>query len=126
MDDKVKTFGGPTDHLANERTFLAWIRTCIALMGFGFVIVKFGFFQKQPGKNEMPSEDGISAIIGIVMVALGTVMASLAYFRFRSVQKQLQSGKFSPSRWLLVTLAIGIVIASVLLVLYLLSDLKWQ
>jgi len=35
------------EHLANERTFLAWIRTSIALMGFGFVIVKFTLFLKQ-------------------------------------------------------------------------------
>ncbi|WP_167516127.1 MULTISPECIES: YidH family protein [Mucilaginibacter] len=33
-----------SDHLANERTFLAWIRTSIALMGFGFVVVKFSLF----------------------------------------------------------------------------------
>jgi putative membrane protein len=37
----------PADHLANERTFLAWIRTSIALMGFGFVIVKFALFIRQ-------------------------------------------------------------------------------
>lgn len=37
----------PSDHLANERTFLAWVRTSIALMGFGFVVVKFSLFIKQ-------------------------------------------------------------------------------
>ncbi len=35
---------GITDHLANKRTFLAWVRTGIALMGFGFVISKFEIF----------------------------------------------------------------------------------
>ena len=42
-----KKQGGPTDHLANERTFLAWIRTSIAIMAFGFVVVKFALFVKQ-------------------------------------------------------------------------------
>ncbi len=44
---KSKKSAGPADHLANERTFLAWIRTSIALMGFGFVIVKFALFIRE-------------------------------------------------------------------------------
>ena len=39
--------GKISDHLANERTFLAWIRTSVGLMGFGFVVVKFSIFLKQ-------------------------------------------------------------------------------
>jgi putative membrane protein len=65
---------GPADHLANERTFLAWIRTSIALMGFGFVIVKFALFIRQltlvlGEKATVPSK-GHSAEIGVTMVAL--------------------------------------------------------
>jgi putative membrane protein len=44
---KKNTFEKSREHLANERTFLAWIRTSIALMGFGFVIVKFTLFLKE-------------------------------------------------------------------------------
>ena len=47
-----------TDHLANERTFLAWIRTTLGIMAFGFVVEKFSFFIKQIatflGKTELP------------------------------------------------------------------------
>jgi putative membrane protein len=39
--------GSASDHLANERTFLAWIRTGIGIMAFGFVVVKFTLFVKQ-------------------------------------------------------------------------------
>ena len=46
MDTKEKRISGPTDYLANERTFLAWVQTGIALMGFGFVIVKFNFYER--------------------------------------------------------------------------------
>ncbi|MBB5439184.1 uncharacterized membrane protein YidH (DUF202 family) [Pedobacter sp. AK017] len=41
--------GNAGDHLANERTFLAWIRTSIGIMGFGFVVVKFSLFVRQIG-----------------------------------------------------------------------------
>ena len=39
-----RTTSGPSDYLAAERTFLAWIRTGLALMGFGFVVARFGLF----------------------------------------------------------------------------------
>ena len=80
-DLKVRKSAGPADHLANERTFLAWIRTSIALMGFGFVIVKFALFIRQisvalGNKVPVPGK-GYSAVIGVIMVALGAIMATL-------------------------------------------------
>ena len=77
-NDKVR------EHLANERTFLAWIRASIALMGFGFVIVKFAVFLRQASiilaekTPQLPR--GYSAQIGVGMVSLGAVVAALAYF----------------------------------------------
>jgi putative membrane protein len=47
MDRVKKNKGNPADHLANERTFLAWVRTSIGIMAFGFVVVKFSLFTKQ-------------------------------------------------------------------------------
>ena len=44
MVEKIKSQGSAGDHLANERTFLAWIRTSIGIMAFGFVVVKFSLF----------------------------------------------------------------------------------
>ena len=66
----------PSDHLANERTFLAWIRTGIAIMGFGFVVVKFALFIKQiplvvTTKQTYLPGSGHSNEIGIVLVVLG-------------------------------------------------------
>jgi putative membrane protein len=40
-----------SDHAANERTFLAWVRTAIAIMAFGFVVTKFDLFLKVVGQS---------------------------------------------------------------------------
>jgi putative membrane protein len=119
---------GPADYLANERTFLAWIRTSIALMGFGFVIVKFALFIRQISfalgeKMPLAPGKGYSALIGIVMVALGAVMASLAYVRYRTIDKQLSNDLYFPSRWLSLLVTLSLVIGAVLLVIYLLPSL---
>lgn len=128
MEERITKSGGPADHLANERTFLAWIRTSIALMGFGFVIVKFNLFVKQItffiSHNELPPTKGYSAWVGIIMVALGAIISILAYMRYRNIEKQLENGSFFPSSWLSVSLTIGILISSILLVIYLLPNLK--
>lgn len=115
---------GPNDYLANERTFLAWMRTAIALMGFGFVIVKFALFIREIsqalGTSVILPHRGYSTVIGIGMVGLGAVMAILAWLRYDHINKKLQQGHFFPSKWLSALLAFCIVAGSVLLVLYLL------
>ena len=116
-----------SDHLANERTFLAWIRTSIALMGFGFVVVKFSLFIKQlsivlAGKVILPGK-GFSASIGIALVAIGAVLALLSYLRYRHTEKQLLSKTYYPSFLLSLLLTIAIVLLSFLLLWYLLPNL---
>jgi len=117
----------PGDHLANERTFLAWIRTSIALMGFGFVIVKFALFIRQVsialGDKISTPPKGYSAIIGVAMVAMGAIMATLAYLRYRNIEKQLNDNNYFPSKLLSLLLTIAILIGSILLVLYLVPNI---
>ena len=117
---------GPSDHLANERTFLAWIRTSIALMGFGFVVVKFTLYLKQlslvlSSRIPVPSR-GFSIVIGILLVALGAVMALLGFLRYRHIERQLQNNQYFPSKTLSILLTIAMIVVSVLLVLYLLPN----
>ncbi|HJW17831.1 MAG TPA: DUF202 domain-containing protein [Flavisolibacter sp.] len=118
---------GPADYLANERTFLAWIRTSIALMGFGFVIVKFALFIRQItialGEKATVPAKGYSAIIGVTMVALGALMATFAFIRYRNIEKQLSNNAYFPSRWLSVMVTLSIIIGAVLLVLYLVPNI---
>jgi putative membrane protein len=119
---------GPADYLANERTFLAWIRTGIALMGFGFVIVKFSVFLRQTAlltNRQLPlPENRFSAVTGIVMVILGALVALLAYIRYRHIEKQLRQNDYFPSKWLSLMVTVAIVIGTILFVLFLLPGLS--
>ncbi len=115
------------EHLANERTFLAWIRTSIALIGLGFVIVKFTLFLKQisivlEDKMAIPVR-GYSGIIGVIMVAFGVILAMLAFWHFKKTGKQINNNTYQPSNLLSMILTLIILTGGVLLILYLLSNL---
>lgn len=115
-----------SDHLANERTFLAWIRTCIAIMALGFVVVKFSLFMRQLSlvlneKIVLPGK-GYSPLIGISLVIIGAVMTLLAFIRYRAIERHLLNGTYFPSFLLSLLLTLGIVLVSIVLVIYLLPN----
>jgi len=114
-------------HMANERTFLAWIRTSIAIMAFGFVVEKFSLFVKQMayylGKEAAPPPPGYSSIIGIVLVGLGVLMGLLAFVRYRAVERQIEENTYRPSVVLSVLLFLSVLSIGVFLMLYLVHSL---
>jgi putative membrane protein len=113
--------------MANERTFLAWIRTSIAIMAFGFVVEKFSLFVKQfayyLGKEAAPPPQGYSSMIGIVLVGLGVVMSVLAFIRYKKVERQIDDDSYQPSAILSVLLALSITAVGFFLVLYLVHSI---
>lgn len=121
-----KKFGGPNDHLANERTFLAWVRTSIGIMAFGFVVVKFSLFVKQfslmLGKDYAVKSHGLSAVAGITLVAVGAATVIFSWFRYRNIEKQLNEGTYGHSSGLLMALTGFIFLVSVLLIVYLVES----
>ena len=126
--EENKPTSNPSDHLANERTFLAWIRTSVAIMGFGFVVVKFALFIKQISlvlntKQTVLPGKGYSTQIGILLVAIGAFMALYSYLRYRNTEKQLLNKAYKPSQLPSLLLTLAIVIVGALLVIYLITGL---
>src|SRR5271156_7166100 len=77
--------GKPSDHLANERTFLAWIRTSISIIVFGFVVAKFGITLREFLRisGNAAHESGTSLMIGLGFMVMGIFMALVSGYRYR-------------------------------------------
>jgi len=118
------------DHMANERTFLAWIRTSLGIMAFGFVVEKFAFFIKQLAvvldksgsplhAAEHPSLQGYSTVFGIGLVAVGALMTLFAYVKFYKTEKQIDDNTSNRSNVLDLFLALLVIFIAIFLVFYL-------
>lgn len=86
----------PTDYLAAERTFLAWLRTGLALMGFGFVVARFGLFLQQLQLVEhAPAlhSSGISLWFGTALIVAGIFVTVLSCFRHVRMIRELENNK---------------------------------
>lgn len=111
--------GSASDYLAAERTFLAWIRTSIALMGLGFVLARFGLFLQEFNRLEpdLPARSySLSLWIGVALILLGVAVCLLSTLRHLRMLKQLQSGESlfaAPPR-----LAVGVAAVLILLGLF--------
>jgi uncharacterized membrane protein YidH (DUF202 family) len=120
-------------HMANERTFLAWIRTSIGIMAFGFVVERFALFLKQVtyflGKTEpltgkaLVASPGYSSILGVFLVALGALMGLLAFIRYKKTEKQIDEETFRPSILLDMLLTMAMLAVGVFLVFVLIHSM---
>jgi len=87
------------DHLANERTFLAWVRTGVATIVFGFAIGRFSialreFLQVQGRASE---SSGVSAWLGVISIIGGVLLILAGLARYRKTRLQLDSDTFEPA-----------------------------
>jgi putative membrane protein len=112
------------DYLAEERTFLAWIRTGLTLMGFGFVVARFGLFLEvmqitRGGPAAQPH--GLSPWIGTLFIAVGVAVNLLSIRRHLRLVGELNHGQVverGPSQQA-VMLALFLALVGIAMALYL-------
>jgi len=109
------------DHLANERTFLAWLRTGVATIVFGFAVGRFSIalqellqFQGKPARSP-----GLTAWLGVISIIAGVLAILAGHMRYRQTREQIERGTFEPPRFTidlsaLVLAAFGLMLAAYL------------
>ena len=90
-----------SDHAANERTFLAWVRTAIAVMAFGFLVEKFDLFLEiaapsLAGRELSVPGQKFANFVGLSLIVAGTGMVAIAGLRFLQIAKQIDSPQSLP------------------------------
>jgi len=90
-----------SDHAANERTFLAWVRTAIAIMAFGFLVQKFDLFLRMAASSLTARpltarSQIVGDITGLLLIVLGGVMMALAAVRFRKTTLEIDARPRQP------------------------------
>ncbi len=109
-------------HMANERTFLAWIRTSIGIMAFGFIIEKFVIpveSTKIAGIQDLVDRSTFLIFPGAFLVLLGAVAGLLATYRFLKTEKEIMEDTYHPSISADFLIAILLCAIGILLVIYL-------
>lgn len=119
----IKSF---SDHAANERTFLAWVRTGIAIMAFGFLVERFDIFLKIAAASlgQRPhtvASQAFGNVAGLSLIVAGATLILLAGLRFKKIAKAIDSteAQASPGMRLDFTLSAMLVVLGIALVVYL-------
>jgi len=90
----------PRVFFAAERTLLAWNRTSLTLMAFGFVVERFGLFLHMLApQTPQHLERGISFWVGLGFILLGSLMAVLAVIQYRRVLRTLKPVEIPDGYW---------------------------
>jgi putative membrane protein len=102
---------------AAERTLLAWQRSAITLMGFGFVVERFGLFLQMEAHQPLSgSQRGFSLALGVLLLLLGAAVALISARQFRQVAKDLDPAVVPPGYWTYVGVGLNVIIAVIAVV----------
>jgi len=115
-----------SDHLANERTFLAWIRTSISVIGLGFVVAKFSVWLRELGARlgepVVGQRSGLSLPLGLGMMGVGGLFSIIAAWRYRAVRRAIEQGKTAADERTVVVVTLLIIAIAAALIIYMLES----
>jgi putative membrane protein len=103
---------------AAERTLLAWQRSAIALLGFGFVVERFGLFLEMQTHGAMfGGQRNFSLLLGVALMVLGAVVALVSARQFHQFAKIIEPSVIPPGYWTHAGVTLNVIVAVVALAL---------
>ena len=107
--------------LANERTFLAWVRTSIAIMTLGFVVAKFSLWMREislqlDGKGI--HHIGVAVPLGEIMIGIGALLTGLAAWRYHVINRAIECGEIKADPMMVFIITIIIIAAAFAVIVY--------
>jgi putative membrane protein len=132
FDDEEDSPERLQQYLANQRTFLSWVRTSLALIGLGFAIERFGIFLQQFRLMADPNLAGnlpttttyeYSALVGIGMIVVGTGLIFYALKNYLDNNNTIALGKYVPKNALIYAASAAIIGLGIIMIIFLFIQL---
>ena len=132
FDDEEDSSERLQQYLANQRTFLSWVRTSIALIGLGFAIERFSLFLQQfrlianpdtTGNAASATAHDYSALVGIGMIIVGTGLIVYALKNYLESNKTIASGKYIPKNAIIYTASATIIGLGIIMIIFLVGQI---
>jgi putative membrane protein len=102
------------DHLANERTLLAWQRTALGAVGIGFLVDRFAL--------ESAEASALGSLLGLALIALGGSLSVVGVYRFVRTEREIDTQTYEPAILAHLALTVAIVIGALALAAFLVID----
>ena len=117
-EPKISNDHRSNEYLANERTFLAWIRTSIAVISLGFVLARFSMWLQDLslGITRAPMRfHGVTVPMGEALMVFGGLLAVLAAWRYHVVNRAIDENRVKPDRGLIILIAAAVALLAVVM-----------
>jgi putative membrane protein len=122
-DNKVPEHSRASEFLANERTFLAWVRTSVTILSFGFVVAKFSVWLRElAGQTEAQPPQSLQNIygswMGVALMVLGSILSVLAAWRYQTVNRNIDRDQVKPNLSLVTLITLVVVLMAVAMIAF--------
>jgi inner membrane protein YidH len=117
-DSKIPADRRGTEFLANERTFLAWIRTSVAVISLGFVVARFSVWLRELAAASSGAErrsHGMSFAMGEALTVFGGILAVAAGWRYHVVNRWIEQDRVQPDRSLIALVTVSVALFALLM-----------